>query len=69
MCSASAFSRVAARVVERNHDPQRDADGEEQNSGDFSRLALQPLDHTQQLQHLEGAHEVPLGMNTHGRGR
>ncbi len=53
-------------VVERDQNPQRDSKREEQQAGDFTEFPGKPV--AQELEHLERAHEIPLGMNTE-RGR
>src|ERR1039458_9672760 len=66
MCGTSALTGFLADVVERNQDPERDAYGEQENARNLAEFARKHV--AQQLEHLEGAHEVPLGMNAGGRG-
>jgi len=47
--------------------PQHQADGEEQDANHLARGARQPV--AQDFEHVEGRHEVPLGVNAGGRGR
>ena len=42
MGGAGAAPDSLARVVERDEDPEHDADGEEQNAGDFAGVAGKP---------------------------
>ena len=63
---AAAGAGFVFSVVERDDDPDGEAGGEEQDADDLSGGAGQDV--AEDLEHVEGRHEVPLGMNAGGCG-
>src|SRR5271166_6962383 len=60
---ASTLSELPASVVEGNQNPEPNAEREQQNARNLASFTLKH--NSQQFEHFEGAHEVPLGMNAH----
>src|SRR6202035_2867581 len=61
---AGAAAGFLVLVVEGNEKPECDAEGEQEQPGDLAHLSGERA--AEELEHLKGAHEIPLRMNADG---